>query len=129
MFVWSAATRIYLALGATDLRQGFDGLYALVEQRLELDPLNGHVFVFANRRRSRIKLLFWDSSGLWLCSKRLEREAGVEIHRATLDGWVMRVGELLVPVVAAMRQELLAGGYIQADETPVAVQMHGGADA
>ena len=73
MFVWSAATRIYLALGATDLRQGFDGLYALVEQRLESDPLSGHVFVFANRRRSRIKLLFWDSSGLWLCSKRLER--------------------------------------------------------
>jgi len=73
MFVWSAATRIYLALGATDLRQGFDGLYALVEQRLESDPLSGHVFVFANRRRSRIKLLFWDGSGLWLCSKRLER--------------------------------------------------------
>ncbi len=73
MFVWSAATRIYLALGATDLRQGFDGLYALVEQRLESDPLSGHVFVFANRRRSRIKLLFWDGSGLWLCAKRLER--------------------------------------------------------
>jgi len=73
MFVWSAATRIYLALGATDLRQGFDGLYALVQQRLELDPLSGHVFVFTNRRRSRLKLLFWDGRGLWLCSKRLER--------------------------------------------------------
>jgi len=73
MFVWSAATRIYLALGATDLRQGFDGLHALVRQRLELVSLSGHVFVLANRRRSRIKLLFWDGSGLWLCSKRLER--------------------------------------------------------
>jgi transposase len=54
----------------------------------------------------------------------LEREAGLEIGRATLDGWVMRVGELLEPVVAAMRQDLLRGSYLQADETIVAVQMH-----
>jgi transposase len=52
----------------------------------------------------------------------LERETGLEISRATLDGWVMRVGELLRPVRAAMAQELLAGNYIQADETPVGVQ-------
>ena len=74
-----------------------------------------------------------DHLPLYRQSVRLEREAGVEIHRATLDGWVMRVGELLGPVVStasrdrpAMREELLAGGYIQADETPVAVQMHDG---
>jgi transposase len=54
----------------------------------------------------------------------LEREAGVEISRGTLDGWVMRVGELLEPVVAAMRQDLLRASYIQADETTVPVQMH-----
>jgi transposase len=48
----------------------------------------------------------------------------VEIGRATLDGWVMRVGELLVPMVGAMRRDLLAASYIQADETPVPVQMH-----
>lgn len=54
----------------------------------------------------------------------LEREAGVEISRATLDGWVMRVGELLEPVVAAMRQDLLRASYLQADETTVPVQMH-----
>jgi transposase len=54
----------------------------------------------------------------------LEREAGLEIGRATLDGWVMRVGELLQPVVAAMRQNLLSGSYLQADETIVPVQMH-----
>ena len=53
----------------------------------------------------------------------LEREAGVEIGRATLDGWVMRVGELLQPVVAAMRQDLLGAAYLQADETTVPVQM------
>jgi len=54
----------------------------------------------------------------------LEREAGLEIGRATLDGWVMRVGEMLQPVVAAMRQDLLRGSYLQADETIVPVQMH-----
>ena len=54
----------------------------------------------------------------------LERDAGVEIGRATLDGWVMRVGELLEPVVAAMRQDLLRASYLQADETIVPVQMH-----
>jgi transposase len=56
----------------------------------------------------------------------LEREAGLEIGRATLDGWVMRVGELLVPVTQAMRQDLLSGTYMQADETTVPVQMHDG---
>jgi transposase len=52
----------------------------------------------------------------------LEREMGLEISRATLDGWVMRVGELLRPITGAMAEELLAGSYIQADETPVGVQ-------
>ena len=63
---------------------------------------------------------------LYRQSVMLERETGLELSRATLDGWVLRVGELLIPVVAAMRRELLRGGYIQADETPVAVQMHDG---
>ena len=54
----------------------------------------------------------------------LERDAGVELSRATLDGWVMRVGELLLPIVAEMRRELVEGSYIQADETPVDVQLH-----
>jgi transposase len=56
----------------------------------------------------------------------LEREAGLEIGRATLDGWIMRVGEMLVPVVQAMRKDLLNATYLQADETTVPVQMHDG---
>src|SRR5580704_14076867 len=56
----------------------------------------------------------------------LERDSGVELSRATLDGWVLKVGELLVPTASAMRQGLLRGTYIQADETPVDVQMHDG---
>jgi transposase len=63
---------------------------------------------------------------LYRQSAILERETGLELSRATLDGWVLRVGELLIPIVGAMRQELLAGSYIQADETPVDVQMHDG---
>ncbi len=63
---------------------------------------------------------------LYRQSALLERDSGVEISRATMDGWVMRVGELLTPLISRMRDELLAGSYIQADETPVAVQTHDG---
>jgi hypothetical protein len=65
-----------------------------------------------------------DHSPLYRQSAILLREAGVDIGRATMCGWVMRVGEMLEPVVGAMRKELLAGSYIQADETPVDVQTH-----
>ena len=67
---------------------------------------------------------YCDHLPLYRQAVMLEREAGMEIGRATLDGWVMRVGELLTPVVGGMRRDLLAGSYIQADETPVPVQMH-----
>jgi transposase len=67
---------------------------------------------------------YCDHLPLYRQQAMLEREAGVEISRATLDGWVMRVGELLQPVVAAMRQDLLRASYLQADETTVPVQMH-----
>ena len=61
---------------------------------------------------------------LYRQSALLERDCGMEITRATMCGWVMTVGEMLSPVVGAMRKELLASGYIQADETPVDVQTH-----
>ena len=66
---------------------------------------------------------YCDHLPLYRQAVMIEREAGVEIGRATLDGWVMRVGELLSPVVAAMRRDLLSASYVQADETPVPVQM------
>ena len=56
----------------------------------------------------------------------LERDLRLDVSRATLDGWVLKVGELLIPMVAVMRRELVSGAYIQADETPVDVQMHEG---
>jgi transposase len=67
---------------------------------------------------------YCDHLPLYRQAVMLEREAGVEIGRATLDGWVMRVGELLTPVIAAMRRDLLNAAYLQADETTVPVQMH-----
>ena len=73
MFGLSPATRIYLAAGATDMRKGFEGLFGLVRDRLLCEPLSGHVFVFANAQRNRLKLLFWDGSGLWMCAKRIEK--------------------------------------------------------
>ena len=56
---------------------------------------------------------------LYRQSALLERDCGIEITRATMCGWVMTVGEMLSPMVGAMHKELLASGYIQADETPV----------
>jgi transposase len=73
MFGVGAATRIYLALGSTDMRKGFNGLYGLVRDQLMCDPLSGHLFLFSNAQRNRIKLIFWDGTGLWVCSKKLEK--------------------------------------------------------
>jgi transposase len=73
VFGLGPATRIYVALGATDMRKGFDGLYGIVRDRLGLEVKSGHLFLFANARRNRLKILYWDGSGLWSCAKRLER--------------------------------------------------------
>ncbi len=68
----SAATRIWIAAGVTDMRRGFDGLAALVQAQLQADPFSGQVFVFRGRRGDRIKVLWWDGDGLCLFAKRLE---------------------------------------------------------
>ena len=94
-------TRIFLRAGATDLRLGFAGLQALVEAQLKQDVLSGQVFVFCNRPRTRIKALTWDGSGLWLCTKRLERGT---------FAWAMDAD---TEVVAAQLQALLAGLEVQ----------------
>lgn len=67
-----SATKVYLRPGPTDLRQGFEGLYQTVRTVLGQDPLSGNVFAFCNRSRTRLKLLMWDTTGLWLCTKRLD---------------------------------------------------------
>ncbi|HEY4592038.1 MAG TPA: IS66 family insertion sequence element accessory protein TnpB, partial [Thermoanaerobaculia bacterium] len=72
MFGLSAAVRVYLATEPADMRKSFDGLAALVAGPLALDPLSGHLFVFLNKRRDRIKILYWDRDGLAVWAKRLE---------------------------------------------------------
>ena len=73
MFGLTTATRVFLAPGATDMRKGFEGLFGLVRDVLGEDPLSGHLFLLANRDRTRIKVLVFDGSGLRVCAKRLEK--------------------------------------------------------
>jgi transposase len=83
MFSMGAATRVYVAVGATDMRKSFNGLEGLIRERLECDPTSGHIFLFANARRDRMKLVFFDGSGIWVCAKRLERG---RLHWPEADG-------------------------------------------
>jgi transposase len=68
-----AATRIFVATGDTDMRLGFNGLYALVVGQLKQDPQSGHLFLFANKRRDKMKILFFDNFSLWVCARRMEK--------------------------------------------------------
>ena len=67
-----ASVRVYLCLGPCDMRRSFDGLHALVRDHLQLDPFAGHLYLFANQRRDRLKILYWDRDGFAIWAKRLE---------------------------------------------------------
>lgn len=66
--------QVYLALGPTDLRKSIDGLALIVKERFKLDPFSRNLYVFCNRKRDKIKILEWDTSGFWLHYKRLEKD-------------------------------------------------------
>jgi transposase len=68
----TASVRVFLCTKPTDMRKGFDGLFGMVREFLGQDPLSGHLFLFLNRRRDRIKILFWEPDGLVIVYKRLE---------------------------------------------------------
>jgi transposase len=90
MFGLTAATHIYLYRGVCDMRKSFDGLCGIVRSDLGADPLSGSLFVFVNRCRTMVKLLYWDRDGLALWYKRLERGRFILPDRYPQDGHIDR---------------------------------------
>jgi transposase len=73
MLTFAAGQRIYLAVEPVDMRKQFNGLWALAADKLQENPFGGSLFVFTNKDRDRLKILFWDGSGVWVLAKRLEK--------------------------------------------------------
>jgi transposase len=73
MLNFTGSLKVYVATEPADLRKSFNGLYALTVNVLKKDPESGALFVFCNRRRNRVKVLYWDGTGLWVMNKRLEK--------------------------------------------------------
>ena len=95
MIPLSPATRIYLAAGATDLRKSFEGLSDLVTHQFKEDPLSGHLYVFSNRKKNRVKLLYYDGTGIWVCAKRLPGQGCFAWPHTTAPGALRIVAEEL----------------------------------
>jgi transposase len=115
MLPFPSAIKIFLAVEPVDMRKQFNGLWSAAQEKLSEDPKNGAVFAFINKERTRLKLLYWDGTGVWVLAKRLEQgcfswpaagekktklalapEAfallvgGVELKQATLKPWYER---------------------------------------
>ncbi len=105
MLTLPPSVRVYVAAEPTDLRKSFDGLSAQVEQRFGADPLCGHLFVFLNRRGDQVRILFWDTNGYCVVSKRLEqgrfRAPAVSEGQASVSIEPRQLAELLSLVEAA----------------------------
>lgn len=77
MLSFPSSLKIFLAVEPCDMRKGFNGLHALVAERLAEDPRLGALFVFTNARRNRLKMLYWDSTGLWVLSNMHDPQCAV----------------------------------------------------
>jgi len=73
MIGFSIGVKVFLCTEPTDMRRGFDGLSGMAESLMQQDPLSGHLFVFRNRNRDKLKILYWDQDGLAIWYKRLEQ--------------------------------------------------------
>ncbi|MFH0908415.1 MAG: IS66 family insertion sequence element accessory protein TnpB [bacterium] len=90
MLNFTGSLNVYVATAATDLRKSFNGLFAATTQVLQEDPRSGALFVFSNRRHNRVKTLYWDGTGLWVMTKRLEKGTfswpkGVDVKNGKLS--------------------------------------------
>lgn len=104
MLAFPAAIKIYVAVQPVDMRQQFNGLWAAAQERLGEDPKNGAVFAFINKARTRLRLLYWDGTGVWVLAKRLEKGrfswpapgtiallvVGIELRHGSLKPWYER---------------------------------------
>ena len=116
MLSFTGSLKVYVALEPVDMRKGFEGLHAAVKETLQADVQSGALFAFTNKKRTRLKVLYWDGTGLWLMTKRLEQgtfcwprsvepgaarislapEAfalltdGIDMHKATMRPWYQR---------------------------------------
>jgi transposase len=84
MLSFSGSLKVFVAVEPCDMRKGFNGLHALVAERLGEDPKAGALFVFSNRRHTRIKILCWDGTGLWVLTNRLVSHCPLEAQSETL---------------------------------------------
>jgi transposase len=73
MLSFSGSLKVFVAVEPCDMRRSFNGLHNAVANQLQEDPKSGSIFAFTNKRRSLLKILYWDGSGLWVLAKRLER--------------------------------------------------------
>jgi transposase len=116
MLSFTGSLKVFVGIEPIDMRMGFEGLYGAVCEKLREDPRSGALFAFTNKRRTRLKLIYWDKTGLWLMTKRLEKgtfswprsvepgatrmslapEAfamltdGIDMHSATMRPWYQR---------------------------------------
>lgn len=116
MLSFTGNLKVFVALEPIDMRKGFEGLYAVVAEKLKADVRSGALFAFTNKKRTRLKVIYWDKTGLWLMTKRLEKgtfswprsvdaqaarlqlapEAfamltdGIDMHEATMRPWYQR---------------------------------------
>lgn len=98
--MWGQAPAVYLHREAVDFRKSINGLAAIIEGEGQRSPFSGELFVFCNRQRNRLKVLYWDASGFALWYKRLEEAKFV---------WPRRYPEELIELTAEQWQWLLAG--------------------
>jgi transposase len=116
MLSFTGSLKVFVALEPIDMRKGFEGLYGAVDEKLREDVRSGALFAFTNKKRTRLKIIYWDKTGLWLLTKRLEKgtfcwprsvdpqatritlapEAfamltdGIDMHQATMRPWYQR---------------------------------------